>query len=197
MGKAPKIKGQRPAASYSSSAKALSQWAPSLKKYAHRKRLTRWEKAAISRKEKILRHTENLHPLTKQQARAAKRAGIPIVGKGIRAVRLRNTASGAKIRIKDGKLVVGSNGRAWNYVPVDPPNEENLAAAADDVMENEPYDEETEYIQVNLWTTSGRANAGYASAELFEEDISKALSKYKDNPENFILGIAWARIPIA
>lgn len=210
--------------SYIKSAKKLSKLAPTLAKYSGRKyradalkgKLSAGAKAAITRKEKLLRHAENLHYVSKAQYKRAKKLGIAAEG-GIQAVKLRNTEPGAKIRIdKKHGLRVGTNGRTITYKRVVPPDLENMLDAAAEVFGEEyiAYEDEDDedndieiveynkptrkirrkkaHVTVWLWTIHGRASRGFRSLKLFAEDIAKAFEAYK-NQEDWILGIAWLR----
>ena len=103
-----KRKTKRPVSNYLKSAIENNSIVPSLKKYRRRKRLSRWEKGAITRAEnKIRRHggKTKLFPLSKRQQKSLKDKSA-IVGKGIKAVSLNNTADDAEIRIVKGELRV-------------------------------------------------------------------------------------------
>jgi hypothetical protein len=120
-------------------AKRLAQFAPALKKYRRRKRFTPHEKAAIAHKEKLLRYTDHLIPLTKKQYRELKdQAFIPTRyfterqrekfrtgekkepvpyknNQGIFAIQLRNTSEHARIKKVKNDMIVTSNGRTFLY----------------------------------------------------------------------------------
>lgn len=204
----------RSAASYIKSAEKLAKLAPSLAKYttkefkknAREGKLSPAAKAAITRKEKLLRHTENLHPLTEKQYKQAKKLGID-AGHGLRAMRLRNTEDKARIRITKDGLKVGTNGRTIRYEIVEPPELDALIDAAArafgaeyEVYEGEGEDDTDEIdvqegsanVTVWLWTIAGRASRGFRSLALFIEDISKAFQAYT-NQLDWIRGIAWLR----
>lgn len=215
----------RSALSYYKSAKKLAKLAPSLEKYTTKEMLKRAKqgklspaaKAAITRKEKLLRHTENLHPISKAEYKKAKKLGIA-AGKGLQAVRLRNTDEKAKVRVTKDGLKVGTNGRAITYEIVEPPELENLIDAAARAFNEEleiEYDDDGEErtievvrygkeskkitrrkkkynVTVWLWTIAGRASRGFRSLELFIEDISKAFEAYKQQAD-WIRGIAWLK----
>lgn len=175
-------------ASYIRAAKKLAEFAPSLQKYAKRRtiggKLTAAEKAAIARKEKALRHTENLHKLTPKQFKLAKKLGI--AGRGISALRLRNTAPGSKIRITKEGVTVGSNGRRVRYVLA----EANLGAIGDAAAAVFARETATNRVTVWLWTSAGRASRGYRSENLFMQDMAESFGKYQDQ-EDWIEGIAY------
>jgi len=180
-------KGQkRPATSYLSSARNLSQWAPSLKRYAKRKTLTPAEKAAITRKENILKHYNlaSFKPLTSAQARIAKRQGLLEEKQGVRGIYLRNSAPGAKVTISKGKISVRSNGHTIRYVRVSPPDPVDIVQAADEAFSHKGK------ITVWLWTRSGRASAGFRSLRQFAAHVMAAFAAYKDTDE-WINGVAW------
>lgn len=103
---------KRPTKEYLDAAKRLSKFVPSLKKYRKVKELTRWEKAAIRRREKQLRYADHLIPLTAKQAKTFKRQ---LFAAGVHAIQLRNTAPDAKIKIFGRDMIVSSNGRQFLY----------------------------------------------------------------------------------
>lgn len=173
---------KRPANSYIAAAKKLKIYAPGLAKYAKRKTLKPHEKSAIARKEKLLRHTENLIPVTAQQAKTLKRKNA-LVGNGIRAVRMRNTAPDAKVKIRNGQLFVESNGRTFEYVSVEA-EPRSLLAVAEDIFNN------SKNVTVWLWLNAGRAAAGYRTIELFAQNVIANFNQYQDAAE-FILGLAY------
>jgi len=104
--------------SYISSAKSLSNIVPGLKKYRKRKRLTRYEKGAITRKEKALKNIPYLVPLSPKQAKnvGRKKLFLPWV----RAIQLRGVQSDAKIKIKKGgDIEVITPHQHWVYWSLD------------------------------------------------------------------------------
>lgn len=95
---------------------------PSLKKYSRRKKLNRWEKAAITRASNNIASASRgraLAPLSKTQAKKINKNFI--VGKGIRAAPVRQAEiEGGKLRVqKDGNFTIerkrGGRKRVWHY----------------------------------------------------------------------------------
>lgn len=113
-----KKKEKRTDLSYLQSAKNLSGLVPKLRKYRKRKTLTRYEKSAITRREKQLKNIPFLVPVTKKQARKLKgKLFLP----GIQAIQLRNVPEGSKIKFKprgDIEIVSATGGR-WIYWSLD------------------------------------------------------------------------------
>lgn len=105
--------------SYLNSARNLSKLVPALSKYRRRKSLTRYEKAAIARREKQLKNIPFLVPVTKKQARKLGRKKLFLPG--IRAIQLRNVEETSKIRIrKNGDIeVITPQNMHWIYWALD------------------------------------------------------------------------------
>lgn len=112
-----KKKVKRPDASYIEAARNLSPLVPKLRKYRKRKTLTRYEKSAITRREKQLKNIPFLVPVSKKQARKLKgKLFLP----GIQAIQLRNVAPDAKITFgKHGDITVQQGGSRWIYWSLD------------------------------------------------------------------------------
>lgn len=168
-----------------------SKFVPGLRKLQDKARktgkLSSHEVAQLTRAKKALRHTEALKPLTEKQAKALAKAGHKdlLVGKGVRAIRLRNTSPEAKVRIRKDGLIVTSNGRTWEYHPVAP----TVDALADyGVMLLERGD----VAQINLWTNRGRVNEGFSRKSAWIEYLRDRFAQYVQTSE-FTEGIA-ARI---
>ena len=170
------------------SAKRLAQFAPSLRKYRRRKTLNRWEKAAIARKENKLKFTDQLFPLTATQSKKLKDKDA-LVGGGIRAIRLRNTAAGASVRVARNKIEVKSAGRQWFYITIDPPDGDLLAAAAERIYAEGRRRKKVTTIYI--WTVQGRANLGSRSERIFVEEIAARMAAYDFDPNAFIIGLAY------
>lgn len=169
---------KRPTDSYILAAKRLAIFAPSLRRYKNRKKLKPAEKSAIARKEKILRFTDHLKPLTKKQARALKGKTF---APGVQAIQLRNTAPDAKVKVIDNDMFVTSNGRLWLYWKLtrqDVKSKRLMNKAARVAFEMQfPVERVAELariafkklkpIAVHAWTPAGRANNGFESIEQF------------------------------
>jgi hypothetical protein len=105
---------------YLSSARNLSPLVPSLKKFKSRKRLTRWEKGAITRREKQLKNIPFLVPLTPKQAKKIGRKKL--FAPGVRAIQLRNVEPGSKIKFKGPDIeVLTPQNQRWIYWSLDRP----------------------------------------------------------------------------
>lgn len=112
-----KKKEKRTDASYLTSAKNLSAIVPRLRKYRRRKSLTRYEKSAITRREKQLKNIPFLVPVTKAQA---KRLKGKLFFPGIQAIQLRNVQPGSKIKFnKRGDIEVVAGDQHWIYWSLD------------------------------------------------------------------------------
>jgi hypothetical protein len=146
----------RPIQSYLESARELSKFIPALKKYKRRKTLKPQEKAAITRKEKIVRYTDYLIPVTKKQARelkdhlfqpetiikTGKRRGQTQRHKGIQAIQLRNTGADTRI-ISGGKnLLIASNGWLWAYWHIPIPKKNTATPSARELQLVKQYAED-------------------------------------------------------
>lgn len=185
----------RPDSSYVDAAKRLAPFAPSLSKYKRRKRLNRWEKAAIARKEKLLRNIDNLVPLTKKQAQILGRDKLwqPKEGaglQGIRAIRLSNVnfergVQQVRITKKDGLQIISGN-RLWTYVPTSA-DIQDLADSAAALFKK--YNNK---ILIALWTVKGRSAASYGDLPRFLQFLIERYNTYAD-PDDWVLGLAWVR----
>lgn len=130
------------------------------KKAARTGKLTSAEYGQFTRARHQLKHTQNLRPITAKQAKLLRKQGPAemIVGHGIRAIRLRNTAPNAKIKILKSGLIVTSNGRTWEYHPVSA-NIDKLADYGLALLERK----DTDFI--SLWTSRGRTNKTFSRPE--------------------------------
>lgn len=193
-------KNHRSTEDYLKSAKELAKFAPSLKKYRRRKRLTRYEKAAISRKEKLLKYASELIPVTEKQAKALKNE---LFAPGIRAIQLRNTGGKAKIRVVKKDLMITTNGRTWIYWKLDKFDETSIAFAGDiafnQIRQAFPIEKIAELAgkafkniktkEVYLWAKSGRVGEGFLDVESFMEWLGESYGGYND-PSSWVNGIA-------
>lgn len=171
---------KRQTSDYVSAAKRLAKFAPSLKKYKRRKTLTRWEKAAITRKEKLLRYADHLIPVTKAQAKELK---AELYAPGVQAIQLRNTGAHTRIRKVKKDLLVTSNGRTWLYWRLERETvktKRGMKKAAKEAFNMQfPIEQiaalakvafaELEPIAVYLWAPSGRVGQGFESLRQFEQ----------------------------
>jgi hypothetical protein len=170
--------------------KEYAKFVPSLEKIKPKRNklgtyvVTPAQQAQITRARKQLRHTENLKRLTKKQAAQLKKAGKAdlLVGKGVRAIRLRNTSPDAKVRVTKSGVIVTSNGREWEYhrVPAEP---DELIERGIEFLNN------PRYYQINLWITRGRANEGFRSKSAWVEYIRNRFTQYVSQTD-FVEGIA-------
>lgn len=207
---------KRDDASYIRSAKELSKFAPALKKYKKLRKgqkLTGSQKAAIAHKEKLLRYSDYLTPVTEKQAKKMK--GL-LYAPGIRAIRLGNTGEDAHIkkiaRITNDIHFV-SNGRDFLYwqlgIRNSKPENANrrsrgkLKTAAKTALDNFKNSFPIEQIaelakrafnriktrQVFLWAEAGRVGEGFHSFDEFMQWLYESYSQYK-NVERWVNGIA-------
>ena len=161
--------------------KAYSKFIPSLNKLKGKSKITPAEQAQLTRAKKLLRYTENLKPVTEKQAKQLRKQGL-LEGKGIRAIRLRNTAPDAKIRVLKSGIIVTSNGRKWEYHPF-APEPDVLADEGERLLARE------DVAQINLWTNRGRANEGFTYAKAWQDYIFNRFQNYTALKE-FTEGIA-------
>jgi hypothetical protein len=196
-------KQKRTASSYVESAKKLAKFAPALRKYKRRKTLTRWEKGAITRKEKLLQyHTEHLIPVTKKFARELKEQ---LFAPGVRAIELRNTAPNAKVRKVKQDLMVTSNGRTWLYWRLDREDvksKRGMKKAAEAAFNMQfPIErvaelagiafEKLKPLAIHLWAPSGRVGRGFESLKQFNMWLAENWSADRySQQEKWVNGIA-------
>jgi len=178
-----KKKRVRTVDNYLTTAKNLATFAPSLRKYGRRKTLSRWEKSAITRKQNLLKHTDRLFPITKRQARAIENKDM-IVGNGIRAISLRNTADDAEIHIRKGQLVIHSGDRTFNTFNVSPANIDNLIETAELLFDRFG----NRRVTVWLNTKAGRADRGFRSLPLLINYLVGQFAQYARDTEQWIFG---------
>jgi hypothetical protein len=164
----------------------FTKFAPSLEKYRGKKKITVNEYSAFKRVKNKLRHTENLKPVTALQAKKLKGQ---LVGGGIRAVRLRNTAPDAKVRVRKGGIIVTSNGRDWEYHPVKPKSALHIADALIEKGLTLFNRKQRPPWQLHLWTTKGRASEGFSSFNTWLTYIQARFNAYQ-NADEFISGVA-------
>jgi hypothetical protein len=158
-----------------------AKYKPALKKLVGKQRLTPAEYGQFTRAKRQLRHTENLHPVTEKQAKKLRKEGL-LVGKGVRAIRMRNTAADAKVRVLKSGIVVVSNGRHWEYHPV----EADVQVLIDyglSLLDN------PETQRIALWTTKGRSDESFASRGAWVAYLRERFSKYVQVMD-FTIGIA-------
>lgn len=201
---------KRPTSEYLEAAKRLAKFAPGLQKYKKRKTLTSHEKAAINRKEKILRYVDHLVPLTKKQARKMK---DQLFAPGVRAIQLRETSPNAKIERVSNDMIITSNGRTWLYWKLEKLDTKNwkrkrrqVFGKAAETYFNETSDafpiEKIERLvrhafkkipkkkQIHLWTKTGRVAKGFTGINAFMDWLlSEHVRAYKDT-DSWVNGIA-------
>jgi hypothetical protein len=185
---------------YVKSAKILAKFAPSLAKYKRRKKLSAQEKAAITRKENLLRFASELVPVTKKQARLLKNE---LFAPGIRAIQLRNTGGKAKIKIIKKDLMITVNGRTWIYWRLDKFDTESIeyagTVAFTQIRQAFPLEKVAELAdrafsslktkEVYLWSKQGRVGEGFKDIESFMEWVGESYGGY-NNPSAWVNGIA-------
>ena len=181
-------------------AKRLSKLAPGLKKYTRRKELNNGEKSAISHKEKILRYSDHLIPVSTKQAKKLK--GL-LFAPGVQAIQLRNTSPDAKIKKVGKDIVLTSNGRNFIYWRLENVKPRGMKKAADTVFNKFEATFQIEHIaalaqkafkkfkpkQIFLWAESGRVGEGFADFDVFMDWIYESYSQYK-NVERWVNGVA-------
>jgi hypothetical protein len=204
----------RPESDYINSAKRLAAFVPSLKKYKRRKRLKPQEKSAIARREKQLHYfTTRLAPLSKKDARIAKRKGEIFSvqekiksGKkkgqyrtvyGFSAVDTGTLSYGTKARYDKNKNLILSTPQkdVWEF--------RSLPGGAFDIADLIALAEEAfadpEMIQFHLWTVKGIAGQRYKTLKRFIFDTSDEGGAWRiagsdisatNDPSQWIKGIA-------
>lgn len=162
-----------------------AKFKPSLRKLATKAqktgRLTSVEYGQFTRAKRQLRHTENLRPVTEKQAKKLRKKGL-LVGHGIQAVRLRNTAPNAKIKVLKSGLIVTSNGRTWEYHPVAP--EIDILVGYGLSLLDQPTTQ-----AIALWTTRGRSDETFSRKNAWIAYLQSRFSQYVQAMD-FTLGIA-------
>jgi hypothetical protein len=110
-------KNKRKTSDYLQSARNNAAFVPSLAKYRRRKKLSRWEKAAITRASNKIakaKRGSSLAPINKAQSKNLRDKSL-IVGHGIRAIRLRTfDPKKDRVSIKAGELQHRRSGRVWH-----------------------------------------------------------------------------------
>lgn len=199
VAKLPPVK-RRSTYEYIELAKKLSKFAPGLKKYKRRRKLNNGEKAAISHKERLLRYSDHLIPVSKSQARKLK--GL-LFAPGVQAIQLRNTSPDAKITKVGKDIVLTSNGRNFIYWRLENVKARGMKKAADAVFNKFEATFQIEHIaalaqqafkkfkpkQIFLWAESGRVGEGFADFDVFMDWIYESYSQYK-NVERWVNGVA-------
>lgn len=203
-------KPNRTVQEYIEAAKRLAKFAPSLQKYKRRKTLTKYEKSAIARKEKILRYVDHLVPLTKQQARKMK---DQLFAPGIRAIQLRDTSPGARIEKINKDMIVTSNGRTWLYWKLEKLDTQNWKRKRKTVfgeaaqtyfqesIEAFPIEKIERLVkhafkkipkkkQIHLWTKSGRVAKGFTGINAFMDWLLSEHVRAYRNTDEWVNGIA-------
>lgn len=165
----------------------FAKFIPALDKLRGKTKITPAEYGQFTKAKKKLRHTENLKPLTAKQAKQLK--GV-VVGGGVRAIRLRNTAEHAKVRVRKGGVVVTSNGRTWEYHPTTniKDHTEMVKALIEKARELFNRDKAPPY-SLHLWTSKGRAAEGFSNFEMWANYIFASFNKYQ-NADEFVWGVA-------
>lgn len=174
-----KGKQKRPTESYLASAKNLSNIVPRLRKYRKRKTLTRYEKSAITRREKQLKGVTHLFPVSKKQAKRLKKK---LFAHGIQAIRLRNVEPGAKFTVdKRGDLIIREGNTRWIYWSLDRQtvrSRRGMRKAGEDAFNKKfPIEKVSDLAriafdklkvqQVHLWTHAGIASEGFLDIGAF------------------------------
>lgn len=186
-------------------AKELSKFAPGLKKYKLNMlykggKLNSGQKSAISHKEKILRFSDNLFPVSAKQAKKLK--GL-LFAPGVQAIQLRNTAPGAKIVRFKKDMVVTSNGRTFIYWRLESVKPRAMKKAAKQAFEEFTATFDIEQlaelakkafaklkpVRIYLWAEAGRVGEGFRVFDEFVQWLYEDYSQYK-NVERWVNGIA-------
>lgn len=203
-------KSVRTDADYIASAKKLSKFVPKLKKYHKRKKLNRYERSAITRREKQLRFVaDKLFVLTKKQAKQLKGK---LYAPGVQAVELSGFSKDAKIKVIKKDTYIYSNGRTWLMWGLDRETVRQKrgmkTAAANAFAQKYPIETVTELarlafkklkpIQVNLWAAAGVVGQPFDDLKAFTDWVDEKWSAgryisdhgYSSDPGAWINGIA-------
>lgn len=201
-------KKHRATSEYLEAAKRLMKFAPGLAKYKRRKTLTKYEKAAINRKEKVLRYVDHLIPLSKSQARKMK---DQLFAPGVRAIKLKDTSPDAKIEKINKDMIVTSNGRTWLYWKLEKLDTTQwkrrrvkvFGQAAEQAFTNpdafpiekigllaERAFKKVTTKQVHLWGKAGRVGAGFRDLKAFMHWLLEEHVRAYRNTDEWINGIA-------
>lgn len=161
----------------------LSKFVPALNDLKGKSRITTQQKALLTKAKKRTQHTESYRPITAHQEKLLRAHGDAdiIVGKGVRAVRLRNTSENAKLTVRKNGMLVTSNGRTWEYHPV--------SSDPDDLSEYGAKQLERGDVEaIGLWTNRGRVDATTDDADDWNDFLYNTFSKYEKAKE-FTKGI--------
>lgn len=182
---------QKSQAYYRRVVRELSPFDDTMKKYrSQRKKFTAAQKAVISKKRAALPGTDNLFPLTKDQAKKLPADVVRSRG-GPRAIKLRNVSPKAKISVnRNGDLIVKQSGRRWVYVHTGP-KIDVMAHEAERIFNEE--DPQAIYV----WTVHGRTGEGFGDIESLvyklENDYFKYLTQAQINDNDWLIGLAYFR----
>lgn len=140
--------------------KELSPFVPNIAKLKGREKITPQEAGYLTKKAQQLRYTSSLKPITEKQEKALKASGHSdlLVGKGVRAIHLRNTSPDARMSVRKDGIFVTSNGRKYEYHPVDA-DPDALAREGEKLLERD------DIAAIYLWTGNGRVNEGWTTEE--------------------------------
>lgn len=169
----------------------LSKFVPSLEKLKGKKGLTASELGQLSKAKKAVRGLHNLHPITERQAKQLQKQGLlekDLTKKGIRAIHLRNTSPDAKVKVLKSGIIVTSNGRDWEYHPVDP-DPEVLAEYGEQLLKRK----ETPHIKtITIWLVRGRMDETFSTVNSWIDFLENRYIGY-GKTQDFVLGIAARR----
>lgn len=135
----------------------FSRFIPSLEKLKGKTRITSEEKAQLTKAKKALRYSTGMRPITEAQAKRLRKRGEGniIVGKGIRAVRLGNAGTNAKITVKPNGMIVSTNGETYEYHKLTNPTPDRMVDFGREILKRK------DVASIYLWTTRGRGAEGF------------------------------------
>lgn len=168
----------------------FAKFIPSLDKYKGQDKITSAGYGAFQKAKKKLRHTENLRPVTAKQAKHLQKR---LVGGGIRALRLRNVAEGDShskvVSVSNKGVVLTSNGRKWEYHPVNASTPDALASKLIHTGLTLFKRKKKVPIQLHIWTSKGRNGEGASSPEKWIQIVVRYVETY-ENADEFVYGLA-------
>lgn len=190
--------------SYIESARNMSEVVPAFEKYkrVHKKRtkLNNGEKAAIRKKEDVLKYAKHLVPIKGEKRR--KQWKNQFYAPGVAAVNLENITDDATVTLVRKDLIVTNNGRTWLYWSLDtdaPAMKKGARDAFTQPAQIFPMEAIAKLVEkafkrpttkeVYLWAKAGRVGHGFLSLKSFLYWFNKAYGGYTEQ-DKWVNGIA-------
>lgn len=177
-------------------AKRLSIYAPGLKKYKRRKKLSPQEKAAISHKLKLLRYTQNLIPISKKTAKELKGLLAP----GIQAIPMLGVGENATVERVSKDMILTTNGRTYILWQLKQVTTKSMKKAAEKIF-SPSFDLEAlaklaerafqkfKVIRIQLWSEHGIVGDTFRTLNEWVQWLYESYQQYQ-NVERWVNGIA-------